>query len=294
MNNSTSEITNSVIRRIIVESARDLANSKLSSLDEVTYILRAMFRLRIHQIDSLGSNCDKDKLEIFQQKAYGLQFLLKADLKNSDSYHNQFTRNFKKVTREIKDKVKASFSRDDVRLRYNDYKNWSLSFKTSFNRAFQKLKLREAQALESFSDEFIFDQSSDLPLKVYKQFPEYFDDKFFKIFQLFNHYWTFRNHSDSMGYRYILNPKEKEQDLYRPPSSLVEAASIDAVHLMKRASLIHWYNNKNEANYKLDYKKQTGREPNLFDNWIDEMNVGFLQDKNISSEIFDDDDEWYL
>ena len=106
MNNSTSEITNSVIRRIIVESARDLANSKLSSLDEVTYILRAMFRLRIHQIDSLGSNCDKDKLEIFQQKAYGLQFLLKADLKNSDSYRNQFTRNFKKVTREIKDKVK--------------------------------------------------------------------------------------------------------------------------------------------------------------------------------------------
>ena len=102
MNNSTSEISNPVIRRIIVDSARDLAKCKLSALKEVTHIFRAMFRLRIHQIDSLGSNCDKDKLEIFRQKAYGLQFLLKADLKNSDSYPNQFTGNFFKITRKLR------------------------------------------------------------------------------------------------------------------------------------------------------------------------------------------------
>ena len=64
---------------------------------------------------------------------------------------------------------------------------------------------------------------------------------------------------------------------------------------MKRGSLIDFYNNKNNANYKLDYKKQTGREPNLFDNWIDEMNIGLLQDEYMSLEIFnDDDDEGYL
>ena len=98
-----------------------------------------------------------------------------------------------------------------------------------------------------------------------------------------------------MGYRYNLDPKEKEQDLYRPPSSLLEAASIDAFHLMKRGRLIDFYKNKNNANYKRYYKKQTGREPNLFDSWIDEMNIGFLQNENISLEIFNDDDyEGYL
>ena len=230
MNNSPSQIPDRFIQSIILDSARDLAKCKLCALKEVAHLFRAMFRLRIHQIDSLGSNCDTDKLDIFRQKAYGLQFLLKADLKNYDSYHNQFMRDVKKITRKVKDKVEASFSTDDDRLRYTNYKNWSLSFKTNFNRSFQKLKLREAQALESFSDEFIHDQSSALPLKVYKEFPKYFDEKYFKIFQLFNHYWTFRNHSDSMGYRYNLDPKEKKQDLYRPPSSLLEAASIDAFH----------------------------------------------------------------
>nr|WKT07563.1 hypothetical protein [Klebsormidium nitens] len=315
MHNSTSQITDPGIQDIILDSARKLADCKLSSLNEVSHILRAMYRLRIDEFDRLGSNCDKDKLELFRQKTYGLKFLLTEDLKKTDSYRNRVTHNVKEITRKLVGKVEEPFfSEEDVyRLRYNDYNdsndynNWSLSYKTSFNRAVQKLKLREAQALESFSDDFINDQSCDLPLKVYTEFPKYFRQKYFKLFDLYNHYWKFKNYSHSMRYRCLLCKKEERENssLSRPPYSLIEAAEIDAFHCMKRDNLIHWYNNKNKTNYKLDYRKKTGREPKLFGSWLDEMNLGPLEgmnleplqelaSKKISSKISNDDNEGYL
>nr|YP_010932945.1 hypothetical protein RMD58_pgp001 [Klebsormidium nitens]WKT07233.1 hypothetical protein [Klebsormidium nitens] len=277
MDNSTSQIPDSHIRGMIFISARELANCKLSHPLEARCIAKAMHKLRIHQINS---QLTKNQLEILRQKTWGLQFLLRENLKKVDSYNNKLTYGFENTMQNF------SFSNDDC-------SDWSPVVKEKFDNSLQTIKLKKADEIEYLFDEYIQDQSCNLSLQVYKEVPEHFLKQYYQLCHLYNHYWKFRNHSNSLQYRnHFLKMKQKQKN---PPSNLIEAVSIDADQLIKQESVIDHYNKKYKANYKLNYINQTGREPNLFDSWIDEVSKPLLTSMSTENTNFKpSNEEGYL
>nr|WKT07455.1 hypothetical protein [Klebsormidium nitens] len=260
MDNSTSQIADPHIRGIVFISACELANCKLSHLDEVECLVKAMHKLRIHQIDTLGPNND---LNIIQQKNWGIQFLLREDLKTIDSYQNQLTQRVENVRYDVVNALTAWYLFDE------NSSEWSSSFGEKFNHSVQKLKKEKADDLAYLYDEYKNDPSCVLPLRVYKEVAEHYLNQYCRIRNRYNHYWKFRNHwKSTQDQNAFLKNKQKQKN---PPSNFTEAAFLDADQIIKQESLIDHYNTKNKANYELDYKNQTGREPNLFGNWVNEL-----------------------
>nr|WKT07360.1 hypothetical protein [Klebsormidium nitens] len=273
MDNSTSAIPDPHIRGLVFISARELSNCKLPHPLEARYIAKAMHKLRIHEIDSQLS---PDQIEILRQKTWGLQFLLRENLKKVDSYNNQLTYGFENTMQNF------SFSDDD-------YSDWSPLVKEKFDNSLQTMKLKKADEVEYLFDEYIRDQSCDLSLQVYKEIPEHFLKKYYELCHLYNHYWKFRNNPNSLRYRdVLLKIKQKQKNL---PSNLIEAVSIDADQLIKQESVIDHYNKKYNANYKCHFRNKTGREPNLFDSWMDEVSKPLLTSISSKNSNFESSNE---
>ena len=245
-----SQVTDLFIQDVLLTSQQNMLNPNLTPHEEVSEIIHAMDRLGISTIKDSFPKPDnnwlnsfffkeqidkenKEKLEIFRQKEIVLRYLLSRNIKQKKLYINS-------AGHQTKTELLCIFGNLSSR-------DWSPAYKARYDSVLQIIKLFAADGIEVVADQFYNNPSCLLPLHVLMEAPSYLKKKHDEAFRLFDYYW---NHKD-------------DPNVSRPPLDLLEAASIAAIHLIRKESLIDHYNNKNKTNYRLNYVKATGREPRL-------------------------------